>query len=91
MRVRFTAVHLVGGTRHEHIGSLKAVNPATGQQFDDTRANWVAYIERGNSGFVHDAFGNEVGVYVNHNQYTKWVQTISDGVWTDNLLALPKY
>ncbi len=90
MRVRFTAVHLVGGTQHQHIYSLKAVGPQ-GQQYDDTRANWVAFIEGGGSGYVHDRFGNEIGVYVNRNQYIKWVQTIADGIWSDNLLQLPKY
>jgi hypothetical protein len=82
----------VGGTTsHLHIDRLKAVDPATGQQYDDTRANWVAYIKRGNTGFVHDRYNNEVGVYVNHNQYAEWVQTYADDKWTDNLLALPKY
>jgi hypothetical protein len=89
MRVRFTAVHLVGGSRHEHIDSLKATS--AGQNYDDSRAAWVAYIERGNSGYVHDPYGNEVEVYVNSNGWTKWVQTYADGIWTDNLLALPKY
>ena len=91
MRVRFTAVRLVGGNRHEHIASLQAVDTATGQLYNDTRAAWVAYLERGNSGFVHDRYGNEVGVYVNTNGYTKWVQTYADGIWSDNLLALPRY
>lgn len=91
MTVRFTEVHLVGGNRHEHIASLRAVDAVTGQRYQDTRAGWVAYIERGNSGFVHDRYGNQINVYVNHNAYAKWVQTYADGVWTDNLLALPKY
>ncbi len=89
MRVRFMAVHLTGGSRHDHIQSLKAT--ATGQNYDDSRAKWVEFIEAGNSGFVHDRLGNEVEVYVNGNQYVKWVQTYADGIWTDNLLQLPKY
>lgn len=91
MRVRFTAVHLVGGSQHQHIGSLKAVDAATSVPYDQSREKWVAFIEGGGSGFVHDRYGNEIGVYVNHNQYVKWVQTYADRVWTDNLLALPKY
>jgi hypothetical protein len=91
MRVRFTQVHLVGGTRHEHIGSLKATDPKTGKNYDAVRAKWVTFIEEGGTGFVHDKFGNEVDVYVNHNQFVKWVQTRADGIWTDNLLQLPKY
>jgi len=91
MKVRFTAIHLVGGSQHQHIANLQAVDPATGQLYNDTRANWVAFIERGNTGFVHDMYGHEIGVYVNHNVYVKWLQTIADGIWTDNLLALPQY
>ena len=91
MKVRFTEVHLVGGKSHLHIASLRAVDAATGQRYEDTRDGWVRYIENGNSGFVHDAYGNTVGVYVNHNGYVKWVQTYADNRWTDNLLALPKY
>lgn len=84
-------VHLVGGKEHRHIESLKATDVATGQNYDDSRAAWVAYIERGNTGFVHDIYGNEVEVYVNGNGFVKWVQTYADGIWTDNLLQLPKY
>jgi hypothetical protein len=90
MRVRFTAVHLVGGSHHEHIANLQAVD-ATGRRYDDSRAAWVAFIERGNSGYVHDRYGNEVGVSVRSNGRIKWVQTYSDGIWSDNLLALPRY
>ncbi|CAB3769742.1 MULTISPECIES: DUF3892 domain-containing protein [Burkholderia] len=28
-------------------------------------------------------------VHVNNNGRTKYVQTVADGRWTDNLLALP--
>lgn len=92
MRVRFTAVHLVGGNGHQHIANLQAVDSVTGRLYNDTRAAWVAFIEqRGNSGFVHDRYSNQVEVYVNSNGYTKWVQTYADGIWTDNLLALPRY
>ena len=91
MKVRFTAIHLEGGTGHESIANLKATDPATNAPYQDTKANWVAFIERGNSGFVHDNYGHEVGVYVNTNGRTKWLQTYADGIWTDNLLALPRY
>jgi hypothetical protein len=91
MTVRFTEVHLVGGTTHLHIAGLRAVDAVTGQRYEDTRAGWVAYIKRGNAGFVHDQYGNTIGVYVNHNAYAEWVQTYADSKWTDNLLALPKY
>jgi len=92
VRVRFTAVHLVGGNQHQHIGSLTATDSATGATYDDKRSAWVTFMEtRGNSGFVHDPYGNEVEVGVRGNGIIKWVQTYADGIWSDNLLQLPKY
>ncbi|HEX3458112.1 MAG TPA: DUF3892 domain-containing protein [Candidatus Baltobacteraceae bacterium] len=92
MRVRFTAIHLVGGIRHEHIANLKAVDATTGAPYQDTRANWVAWMEqKGNSSFVQDNYGNRAEVGVRSNGNTKWLQTYADKVWTDNLLALPRY
>lgn len=91
MRVRFTHVRIAApGTHHSHITNLKAIGD-DGKPYDSTREKWVKFIEDGGTGYVHDRFGNEVGVYVNHNSTTKWVQTIADGKWTDNLLALPRY
>lgn len=81
----------MGGKTHVHIARLKAIDAATNTPYEGSREAWVAEIEKGNTGFVHDRYGNEIGVYVNHNGYVKWVQTYADGVWTDNLLALPRY
>jgi len=91
MRVQFTAVHLVGGTRHEHIANLKATDPATGRKYDDTRSEWVKFMNSGNSGYVRDQYGNQAEVGVRSNGATSWLQTHADGIWTDNLLALPRY
>ena len=91
MKVQFTAIHLEGGAGHESIANLKAKDPATNATYQDTKANWVTFIERGNIGFVHDNYGNTVSVLVRTNGVTKWLQTVADGKWTDNLLALPKY
>jgi len=90
MTVRFTHVRLVGGVHHHHIARLRAVSDG-GQTFDDTREAWVAFVESNNSGYVQDAYGNTAWVAVHTNGFTKWLQTYADGVWTDNLLALPRY
>ncbi len=92
VRVRFSEIHLsLGGSGHEHIEELRAVDAYTGVPYQDTRSGWVAYVEQGNTGFVRDVYGNEADVYVNKNGYVKWIQTHADSRWTDNLLALPRY
>jgi hypothetical protein len=47
--------------------------------------------QKGNSSFVQDNYGNRAEVGVRSNGNTKWLQTYADKVWTDNLLALPRY
>ncbi|MEK2602919.1 DUF3892 domain-containing protein [Burkholderia arboris] len=62
-------------------------------RYASTRDQMVAYIERqGNdSVWCPDRNPQRQGawVHVSHNQRTKYVQTVADGRWTDNLLALP--
>jgi len=89
MIVQFTGVRLEGGFHHQHITRLRAVSD--GLVYDDSRAAWVKFIEDGNSGYVRDAYGNTAWVGVRTNGITKWLQTHADGIWTDNLLALPGY
>jgi hypothetical protein len=93
MAVRFTAVHVVHpGTSHEHIASLKATDDSTGKNYEDTRAAWHDFIKGGGVGFDRDAAGNVAYVAARvssaGNQY---VQTYRDQVYTDNLMALPRY
>jgi hypothetical protein len=86
-----------GGSRHEHIVQIwweKIVDGTTTSETGvSSRADMVAYIEK---------YGNEVvwcpdmipgrhgaWVHVNSSGHVKYVQTVADGRWTDNLLSLP--
>lgn len=91
MAIRFTAKRLSDGTSHQHIVRLWWVNPADGDQGDNTRAELVAWIEdKGGKAYVEDRFGNRVDVGVVTPAYgQKYLRSYADGVWTDNLLALP--
>lgn len=76
-----------GGEKHEHITHIKvAVNTVY------TRAEMVAYVERGGRAYVRDASGDVAYLRVRTSSAgNKYVQTWADGIWKDNLLALPRF
>ena len=88
--VYITHVHMEGGTRHEHIASVKWKNPADGKTGESTRAQMVEWLRvKGNEAKVTDGKNTvDVGVYETQPPH---IQTHADGKWTDNLLALPRY
>jgi hypothetical protein len=88
--VEITGVHLVGGDRHEHIGSVRWKNPETQDTGESTRQTMVEWIrDQGGRAYVSDGTrAVEVGVV---NVTPPYIRTYADGVWTDNLLALPRY
>jgi hypothetical protein len=88
--VRVTAVHMVGGVRHEHIASVQWINPQTQVTGQSTREEMVQYLTQNPAeAYVSDGTRNvTVGVV---DATKKYIRTHADGVWTDNLLALPRY
>lgn len=88
--IQITAVHMVGGEKHDHIGSVKWRDVNTGQSDQSTRAQMVEWIEGGGKAFVTDGV-HRVNVGVIKNATPKYIRTYADNVWTDNLLALPRY
>jgi len=90
--IRITAIRLSGGTMHQHIVRLWWTNPANGKSGDNSRAEIVSWIEQENGkAYVEDNKGHraDVGV-VSPAHGDKYLRTYADGVWTDNLLALPQ-
>lgn len=88
--VEITAVHLEGDEAHEHIASVRWTYPDTGEHGTSTRAQMVEFLRRPNSrAYVADGERTvEVGVV---NADPPYIRTHADGVWTNNLLALPRY
>jgi uncharacterized protein DUF3892 len=85
------AVHMNGGAEHEHIASVKWENPSTNATGQSTREAMVDWIKNhGGDARVRDNTGHDVAVGV-VNATPPYIRTYADGVWTDNLLALPRY
>ena len=87
--VFITQRHMVGGSRHEHIASVRWHDPATGDTNVATREQMVDWIRKGGEARVNDGV-REVGVRV-RDANPAYIQTYADGVWSDNLLALPTF
>ncbi|WP_345962427.1 DUF3892 domain-containing protein [Streptomyces sp. BRB040] len=89
--IYITAIHLSGGDKHEHIESLRWENPSTHKTGQSTKQEIIRWLEenktnearvRSGTGFVR------VGVVKASPPY---LRTYANGVWTDNLLALPRF
>lgn len=87
--VTITHVHMEGGQSHQHIAKVKWHDSSDNSTGTCTRADMVKHIEAGNKVYVNHG-GRTVSVLV-VNATPKYIRTFADGIWTDNLLALPKF
>lgn len=83
---------MAGGKEHEHIATLwYREDGGSGSERSKTRAEMVAYVESNGTASVwcqdRDPVKTGAWVHVNSNGRTKYVQTVADGRWTDNLLS----
>ncbi len=95
MAIRITCISKDHGNhenRHCAISALGWVNEATGDTGTSTRQAVYDWIKtNGGVAVVRDGYGHEVRVgTAETDRGTQYVLTYRDGVWTDNLLALPE-
>ncbi|MGW6507734.1 DUF3892 domain-containing protein [Streptomyces niveus] len=92
MAIQITARRMSGGTTHQHIVRLWWTEPSTGKNGNNPRADIVGWIENKNiKAYTDDGRGDRADVAVvtpGHGE--KYLRTHADGVWTNNLLALPE-
>ena len=77
------------GHLHEHITDVKWQDTGNGKSNSCSRSDMIDWLRAGNHAYVTD--GNktvEVGVV---DATPPYLRTHADGVWTDNLLALPRF
>jgi hypothetical protein len=94
MALKTTARRMEGDARHEHIAYLWWQNDQTGETGVYTRSQMVAYVGRNGTESVwcpdRDPSKRGAWVHMNSNGHMRYVQTVADGRWTDNLLSLPE-
>ncbi|WNG18285.1 DUF3892 domain-containing protein [Cystobacter fuscus] len=86
-----THIRLATGanTSHEHISDVKWLDTTTRQSSQDTRAEMVRKIDRGQDVRVKDHRGDVQVLVVRANP--PYLRTYADGRPTDNLLSLPRF
>ena len=94
MAIRITCINKSNGYHqdpHHAISDLGWIEEGTGKTGKSTRLQIYDWIRQGGVAHVRDAKGNNARVGAReHANGTKFLQTHADGVWTDNLLALPE-
>lgn len=94
MSIRITCINKDNGDHydsHEAIESLGWVNEQTNASGKWTRLQMVSFIEEGNNAYVKNTLGKTAYLAVRVSRVgNKFVQTHADGVWNNNLLALPE-
>lgn len=95
MAVRITCIRKASGDHydpHTAISQLGWVNEETNESGQSTREEIYDWLKRRNGvAYVLDRQGNKAYLYPKVNaEGTAFVQTYADGIWTDNLLALPE-
>jgi hypothetical protein len=82
------------GNGHEHIARIRWKDDADGQVSDNTTAEMVAFVEEHGDESVYcpdKAGGKSAWVHVRQIRGHKFLQTVTDGEYTNNLLSLPVF
>ena len=88
--VFIVAVHMIGGTGHEHIEAVRWKNQADITSGNSTREQVVTWIRDGKGEARVSDGRTEINVGV-VNTTPPHIRTYADGKWSDNLLSLPRY
>ena len=94
MAIRCVAIRMSGGGyHHEHITRIQWIEDGSTVRKDNSRAEMVDFVKKGGVAYVKDSKGDVAYLRVRRNSVTgtEYVQTVADGIWTDNLLALPRF
>jgi hypothetical protein len=89
--IYITAIRLSGGNKHEHIESVRWENPSTAKTGESTKQEVVRWLKesKGNEARVRSGTSYVlVGVV---DASPPYIRTHANGVWSDNLLSLPRF
>lgn len=94
MSVRIVCINKDNGNHenpHEAISHYGWANESTNSTGKNDRLSMVNWVKKGNKAYVKDRFGNVAYCMVRKSpKGTEFLQTVSDGRYTNNLLSLPE-
>jgi hypothetical protein len=90
--VEITSIHQVGGVQHHHIASVRWRNPQNGDTGENSRQEMVTWLNASpqNQAYVTNG-ATPAYIRVRNDVNPPYIQTWADGIWQNNLLALPRY
>jgi Protein of unknown function (DUF3892) len=90
--IQITAIKLVGGDGHEHITDVRwhSASTCAGQSTREAVVEWLS-ASSANQAVVAEASKHVSVAVVRPTNEPAYIRTQADGVWTDNLLALPRF
>ena len=91
MAVYVAAIHLSGGTGHEHIASFVWVQEGTFKSGISDQMNMAKFIADGGQVKVSDGLRQAAVGVVRPQGGAPYLRSFADGQWTDNLLSMPRF
>ncbi len=92
MAYRITGIRKPGGVSnvHEAISHYRWIKDGQTTSYISDRVTFIGLVEGKVATYVQDSSGNKAYCKINVSKSgTRFLQTYSDGKWTDNLLSLP--
>jgi hypothetical protein len=90
--IQITAIRLGEGKAHEHPTEVRwrSASTSAGQSTREAIVDWLS-VSSANQAVVADGSKCVPVLVVRPVNQAPYVRTYADGVWTDNLLALPTF
>jgi hypothetical protein len=77
---------------HDAITELRWTEDGKNEVQQTSRNGMYEWVKGGGKAYVRDRANDVAFLRTRESVYgTKYVQTYADGIWNDNLLALPRY
>lgn len=89
MTVYITAINPSSATQHEHIANVRWLDSSNSTSKTMTREQAIGYLLGGNKLWVASDTGAVEVLVVDANP--RYIRTVADNKYTDNLLALPRF
>lgn len=93
MAIQITHVRLSGLTpTHQHITDYKWRSDDTGEVNSSSKRSLVEWLDKpGTSAYVSSGTARAAVAVIRPGGQEPYLRTYADGVWSDNLLSLPRF